>query len=376
MKIVFVSNYYNHHQASLSEAFFVLTDGNYYFIQTQPMEGERKQMGWGVARLPVFVKESYLSRESYDECIRLINDADVVITGSAPNKMLGARLRRKKLVFRYSERIYKNKKVFSHFIYHFFKLRFNDYFSKNVYMLCASGYAAADFAKTGMYLGKTYKWGYFPAVKKYEDIDLLINRKQKASILWVARLIEWKHPEASIQVAGRLKRDGYAFKLCLIGGGVLQDKIARMIKEKDLEDVVHMLGVMKPEEVRRHMEQSQIFLFTSDQNEGWGAVLNEAMNSGCAVVASEAIGSVPFLIKDGVNGLRYENGNIEDLTNKVKFLLDHPEKCTELGKNAYSTMTEEWNADTAAERFIALASHILSGEKGISLYELGPCSRC
>lgn len=375
MKIVFVSNYYNHHQAPLSEAFYKKTEGNYYFIQTMPMEEERKKMGWG-ENLPDFVIESYKDEQSYERALRLIEEADVVIAGSAPEKMIRKRIRSGKLVFRYSERIYKNLKNRLTMPLRFVKYHFDNFPSKNVYLLCASAYAAGDYAKTRNFIGKTYKWGYFPAVKKYEDIDLLINRKQKASILWVARLIEWKHPDASIQVAERLKKDGYSFQLCLIGGGVLQDKIAQMIKEKDLEDVVHMLGVMKPEEVRRHMEQSQIFLFTSDQNEGWGAVLNEAMNSGCAVVASKAIGSVPFLIKDGVNGFRYENGNIEDLTNKVKFLLDHPEKSAELGKNAYSTMTEEWNADTAAERFIALASHILSGEKGISLYKLGPCSSC
>jgi glycosyltransferase involved in cell wall biosynthesis len=59
---------------------------------------------------------------------------------------------------------------------------------------------------------------------------------------------------------------------------------------------------MAPEAVRDHMEAADIFLFTSDFNEGWGAVLNESMNSACAVVASHAIGSVPFLLKDGENG--------------------------------------------------------------------------
>ena len=45
-----------------------------------------------------------------------------------------------------------------------------------------------------------------------------------------------------------------------------------------------------------YMESSHIFLlFTSDRNEG--AALNESMNSGCAVVASDAIGSVPYLMR-------------------------------------------------------------------------------
>ena len=64
MRIVFVSNYYNHHQAPLSETFYKKTEGNYYFIQTMPMEEERKKMRWGEI-LPDFVIESYKDEQSY-----------------------------------------------------------------------------------------------------------------------------------------------------------------------------------------------------------------------------------------------------------------------------------------------------------------------
>lgn len=375
MRIVFVSNYYNHHQAPLSEAFYIKTNGNYYFIQTMPMEDERKKMGWG-ANLPNFVVESYKDKQSYSQALHLIDAADVVIAGSAPEKMIRKRIRSGKLVFRYSERIYKNIKNWLTLPLRFVKYHFNNFPSKNIYLLCASAYAAGDYAKTRNFIGKTYKWGYFPAVKKYESIDALVEQKEKASILWVARFIELKHPDASILVAERLKKEGYEFNLNLIGNGILQEKIQNMIKEKGLENYVHILGVMFPERVRAYMEISQIFLFTSDFNEGWGAVLNESMNSGCAVVASHAIGSVPFLIKDGENGFIYKNGNIDDLYDKVKFLLDHPKKCTELGKNAYFTLTDEWNADVAAERFLHIAENLLNGEKkNFNTYFDGPCAK-
>ena len=47
------------------------------------------------------------------------------------------------------------------------------------------------------------------------------------------------------------------------------------------------------------MEKSHIHLFTSNHLEGWGAVVNEAMNSGCAVVANREAGAVPYLIEHG-----------------------------------------------------------------------------
>ena len=155
----------------------------------------------------------------------------------------------------------------------------------------------------------------------------------------------------------------------------MEKKISEMIKTKGLEDCVFMLGALKPDEVRLHMEKSQIFLFTSDFNEGWGAVLNESMNSGCAVVASHAIGSVPYLIEDGKNGLIYKNGDLDDLYEKVKYLLDKAEIGEEIGKNAYETLINTWNAEVAAERFLNLAEKLSKGETIDNLYHSGPCSK-
>ena len=131
---------------------------------------------------------------------------------------------------------------------------------------------------------------------------------------------------------------------------------------------------MKPEQVREYMERAGIYLFTSNFQEGWGAVLNEAMNSGCAVVASHAIGSVPYMMENGENGYIYQSDNIDDIYNKVKFLLDNPEEQKRIGENAYKTITQMWNAETAVERFLSLCEEMsLKGK--CDLFEKGPCSK-
>ena len=102
---------------------------------------------------------------------------------------------------------------------------------------------------------------------------------------------------------------------------------------------------------------------------------NESMNSGCAVVASDAIGSVPYLVKDRENGLVYHSGSVDELLEKVIWLLDRPEEQRRLGENACRTITELWNAQVAAERFIQLAQAILDGDPSPELFQEGPCSR-
>lgn len=383
MKIAFVSNFLSHHQIPFSDAISAIQGVEYSFIAVCAMDSERRTMGWKDIKKPYEIR-TYTDCESENRAKEIINDADVVILGSAPDSYIVPRLKAGRLTFKYAERFYKQGLSFKNlphavagaWLHHG---RFQKY---PLYMLCASAYTAGDAAVFHNYVGRTYKWGYFPEVKKYDGTDLMSRKLSvmsgwkhpKVSILWAGRLIGWKHPDVSIQLAAFLKEKGYSFRMSIIGNGEMEQQLHTMIEEKDLSDCVEMLGAMSPEEVRLHMEKADIYLFTSDYNEGWGAVLNESMNSGCAVVASHAIGSVPFLIKDGENGLIYENGNQIDLENKVMHLLNNTELRQSMGRKAYQTMAETWNAKVAAERFIKLAEFLLKTENKSALFADGPCS--
>lgn len=370
MKIVFLSNFFNHHQRMLSHYLHELTDGNFFFIESMTMDDERLKLGWGESFIPDYVI-SY--ENNIDYCRTVIDEADVLIFGSAPQKYLLKRIIKNKLIFKYTERPIKKNNTLLKNICRFFVWRVMNPQKKKIYLLCASAFAAADYAKFGLYKNKTYKWGYFPETKQY-DIDALIRKKNADHILWCGRFIDWKHPDDVIEIAAKLKKEGYNFRITMIGNGEMKELLCDRVLAMGLDDIVHIAGSMTPEQVRIEMENSGIYLFTSDHQEGWGAVLNEAMNSGCAVIASHAIGSVPFLLEHEKNGIIYESGNISDLLCKVRYLLDNINEQKRLGKQAYHTVVEKWNAKTASERFIRIAQQI--DKSGYSdLYEEGPCSR-
>lgn len=377
MKLTFISNYLNHHQSALCEAFYRELGGNFRFVACMPVPQSRRQLGYMDLHQKEYVIRAYENQNCKNEAMAWCMESDVIIHGAAPEVVAANRIKLGLPVFRYSERVFKNglihaispkgrKKL---------KMLHSQYKNEKVYMLCSSAYTAKDMSRVGAYKNKAFRWGYFPEVKTYENIDTLIAQKEPSSILWVARLIELKHPEAAIEVARRLKKDGYSFKLSMIGIGPMQEQLEQMISKEGLGDCVELLGAMSPEEVRAHMEKAEIFLFNSDRHEGWGAVMNESMNSGCAVVASHIVGSVPFLIHDGVNGLIYRDGNVKDLYKKVKFLLDNPAKRSDMGKAAYGTMADQWNAENAAKRFIQLAEAVCQGEEQLDIFSDGVCSR-
>ena len=283
------------------------------------------------------------------------------------------RIKENKLCFRYSERVFRNDKLMGSFKKYVSLLLKRAFFEKKVHMLCASAFTCRDYNITGAYINKCYKWGYFPEVKKFYDIKEIIKTKKENTILWVARFIDVKHPEQVIKLAEELKKNKNKFKITMIGAGELKSQIIDIINKQNLNDVIEVLDSMSPDNVRKYMEQSQIYIFTSDKGEGWGAVLNESMNSACAVVANSQIGSAPFLIKDDDNGLLYNS--FEELYNKVEFLLKNKNKCNEMGENAYYTMLNVWSPQIAAERIINLTEKLLVKSKISNLYENGPCSK-
>ena len=369
MKIVFVSNFLNHHQVALCEALKKRCE-EFYFIATQDIAN----IGFQRAIDAEYVVKYYI-KEEQERIEKLIINADAVIFGSCPNMLIERRMNENKLSFLFSERFFK-KGIWRRFIPRTHKAiqeRIAKYYNKQIYALCASAYLAYDLSFFDFSQDKCLKWGYFPSIKNHENLHELFEKKKRNSILWVGRLIDWKHPEIAIFLAKHLKKKGYIFHLNIVGGGPLESKLRKLIKKEELEDCANMLGAMNPEQVRDFMERSQIFLFTSDRNEGWGAVLNEAMNSACAIVASHAIGSVPFLIENKKNGLIYQSGNKKDLFKKIKGLLENPEQCKKLGKTAYQVMIDQWNADNAAERLCSLTKELKHNHSGF--YQDGVCSK-
>lgn len=375
MKFVFISNYLTLHQKPFCDCMFEHLRGDFYFISTVPMEQERLDMGWRQVR-PDYILDVGVQNNLREHAQRLIEKSDVVLVGDVPDDWLQLIIESgAKLILQNSERIFK-RGIFQAFGMGAWRhrVRYQRFLKKRkAYMLCASAYLPFDLFLLGAYRNRCYQWGYFPEVRKYDDIEKVIALKTHASILWVGRFIKWKHPEDAIYLAIQLREKGIHFELTLIGNGEEKDKMEQLIRANHLKEIVHLYGFMEPEKVRTWMEKSDIFIFTSDRNEGWGAVLNEAMNAGCAVVANRAAGSAPYLVQDGVNGILYDRRKKDDCCRKVELLLRDVAYRKEIQRKAYKTMDSMWNSDIASARILNLSQKLLKGEE--TEYTSGPCSK-
>ena len=360
MQVVFVSNYFNHHQLSFCDALYELLEGSFCFLQTQPMEEERVKMGWQAEERPyVRYVQAGGTATSGLEWQNLLLTADVVIFGGCDDESyIRERLAAGKPIFRYNERLYKEgqwKAISPRGLLQKYKDH-TRYRKAPVYFLCAGAYVPCDLGIIHAYPEKMLRFGYFPETREYAPGEPF-SRRKKGSILWAARMIDWKHPELVVKTAAYLKDhlEEIPFHITMIGGGELEEGMHRLAEELGVTDKITFAGFRSPEGVRAAMEESEIYLVTSDRKEGWGAVVNEAMNSGCAVVADHMIGAAPWMIRQKENGILYHDGCEQQLQEYVAELLQDPAECRRLGEAAQQTVRTEWNARTAAERLVRLS---------------------
>lgn len=366
----------NHHQLPLCRELAKQDDVEFTFIATKPIDSERLRLGYADLNGLSFVFRSYDDGDAEKTAERICFESDVLIIGDAAQRYYIRRLTQGKPTLRYSERIFKTGLLHSYSL----RARVNmqklhgRYRNDPVWLLCAGAYTASDFNRMGAYKNKCLKWGYFPEFREYSSVSELISGKRSFSLLWAGRFIDWKHPELAIETALFLKKQNIEFHLDMIGTGYEWDKIRKSVDELGLSDHVSVLGAQPPENVRAYMEKSDIFLFTSDFNEGWGAVLNEAMNSGCAVVASHAIGAVPFMIENRKNGLIYKNGDKQSLFESVMLALKNDGLRKAIQQSAYETVRDKWNPAAAAKRLTAVCRRLRDGDT-VQYCADGPCSK-
>ncbi len=375
MKIVFLSNILSPHQLQLCDE-WVKLGIDLTFIETLNVDKSLLPTGWKFTGWRSYLVDYTTYASNADEIKERILTADVVILGSAPVHLLHERLEREKLTFIYSERIYKNFRTMLKWPYHL--LKFSKIYGKysNLHLLCASAFSAADYLKAGCFKNKAYKWGYFTKVDEKFSVETPSSVSTSGTLhtlMWCARFLKWKHPELPIQMAVLLKTKGYKFILDMYGSGIEQEKMKKLVRELCISDVVSFKGDTPNDEVLKAMRGHDIFLFTSDKNEGWGAVANEAMSNGCVLVGSSAIGSIPFLVKDGENGCVFQSGNIKSLMDKVEWLLNHNDEREKMSINGYNTMKTLWTPKYAATSFLTLVRFLNKGKE--TPFTEGPCSK-
>lgn len=387
MKLVFYSIFFNHHQAWVADELYNLLGDGYRFVElSRPTD--LKGATSDLSKRPYIIK-AWETPDEYALAEKLATTSDVcVFSGYESITLMKKRLAKGLFSFDMGERLLKRGwvnllsprilKMVS--AYHL-----NRWNRKPLYKLCCSAYTCLDAYKLRSYIDKCYKWGYFTNVDMNYSLKSTVEAKSVngiVKIMWCARFLTLKHPELPILLAKNLREKGFNFQINIYGGEFAaskfekyypEKKLRELIETNDLSESVIIRGAMPNDKIIEAMRNHEIFLFTSDRLEGWGAVANESLSNGCVLVASDAIGSSPYLIKEGYNGFTFKNCNVDSLTEKVEWLLRNPDKMEQIRINAINTMKDVWSPRQAANNLLRLIASLQNGEETPIIN--GPCSK-
>lgn len=368
-KLVFFSNYLNHHQVPLADAFFEILGDSYAFVATMPVDVEHLKGGKDYSsRLFCVVASKDVAARQH--AMELARTAEVCVFGADSLEYAIERAKQPNcgLSFEFGERWLKRGwiNVLSPHLQKWW-WSYQRYFrNKPFYKLNASGFAAKDHQKLHTYQGRCYRWGYFTAIDEKKTVEASLNvstSRNAPTFMWCARFLKLKHPELPVLMAERLKLKGYDFSLDFYGSGDEEEPTKNLVVARGLNSIIRFHGALPNSEVLEKMSRHDIFLFTSDSNEGWGAVANESMSQGCVLVGSDAIGSIPFLVKHRQNGLVFRSCQVDSLVEEAEWLITHPQEMRRMQRAAVSTMQEIWSPRNAARQFLQLVGDLENGRE-------------
>jgi glycosyltransferase involved in cell wall biosynthesis len=161
--------------------------------------------------------------------------------------------------------------------------------------------------------------------------------------------------------------------LLIVGDGpersYLQALASKLLSEENYE----FRAPVPAPEVISLMRQHAIYVLPSSGSEGWGAVINEAMASGCAVIASKFAGAAASIITHRSNGLLFEPGNWQELNSNLELLCASPSMRAAIASAGWQSVSSFWSPNVAAERFLEVSSALLRRET-VPSYSNGPMS--
>jgi len=118
-------------------------------------------------------------------------------------------------------------------------------------------------------------------------------------------------------------------QLKIAGRGPVEADLRQYVRERGIQNI-EFVGFKSDESKTEFLRNSAFVILPSECYEQMPISILEAFASGKPVVAAD-LGSIPYIVEDGKNGLLYKVGDAKDLANKTDFLFANPEMILRMG---------------------------------------------
>lgn len=174
---------------------------------------------------------------------------------------------------------------------------------------------------------------YFGRLKKYKSVDHLIK---------AFKFVRDQIPDAELWIIGR---------------GDFQSSLESLVTKLDLKSNVVFHGFVDEVKKKELLASSHVVVNTS-LKEGWGITNIESNACGTPVISANVPG-LKDSVREGVSGLLYEYGNINELAEKIVTVLSNDTKRKELEQGAIQ-WASKFNWDESAKKMYEIMVRVVN----------------
>jgi len=227
-----------------------------------------------------------------------------------------------------------------------------------------SGYTLNKIVSLGCPEEKIVKLPMGVNTKRFKR-KIIRTNPDVVNIITVSRLIELKGIEYAIKAVAKIinehQYDNIAYHI--IGDGKLYNDLDTLIKKLNVEKHIKLLGAKTQEEIIKLYDKADIFVLSGiidndGRCEAQGLVIQEAQSMELPVVVSNVGGIAEGMI-DGETGYLVPEKNIEILSEKIKYLIDHPETRIKMGQNGRKFVVGNYNTNALNKKLIDIYEKVI-----------------
>jgi glycosyltransferase involved in cell wall biosynthesis len=145
--------------------------------------------------------------------------------------------------------------------------------------------------------------------------------------------------------------------LLVVGTGELMQRAREFTAQNDLP--VSFTGFLNQTEITSAYVAADCLIMSSDYDETWGLVVNEAMVCGLPAIVSDRVGCGPDLVRSGITGERYEFGAVNALSHSMLSMAESRVRMTEMGDCARELVLSQYTVENAVAGTIQAIESVL-----------------
>jgi glycosyltransferase involved in cell wall biosynthesis len=172
----------------------------------------------------------------------------------------------------------------------------------------------------------------------------------------IARFTAWKGHFFFLSAVKKLSDEGIKIRALIVGSGSrsYRTKLEKWITENSMGYKVQIVTM----DAIEALEKINVLIVPSLEPEGFGRTVVEAQFSKTPVIGTR-LGAIPELIEDGRTGFLVEPGKVEQLADKIRFVLQNPEVVSTVVNAAFDSAVKDFTVSHITEKVLNVYNELL-----------------